>query len=96
MFFDEFTTTLTSDNLIDQIQLCYYCTVWGFCFSVANLTVRIKYLGEHMTAHHKDKHTAYGLNKLVHRRRALLRYLKKSNVARYYKLIVALQLRDVV
>jgi small subunit ribosomal protein S15 len=63
---------------------------------VACLTTRIKYLGEHMAAHHKDKHCAYGLNKLVHRRRALLAYLKRHSVARYYKLITSLQLRDVV
>eukprot|EP01108_Squamamoeba_japonica_P007530 TRINITY_DN633_c0_g5_i1.p1 TRINITY_DN633_c0_g5~~TRINITY_DN633_c0_g5_i1.p1 ORF type:complete len:302 (+),score=109.18 TRINITY_DN633_c0_g5_i1:71-907(+) len=61
---------------------------------VATLTTRILALTEHMINNHKDKHTAYGLNRLVQRRRKLLRYLKRKDVARYYKTISKLELRD--
>mmetsp|Transcript_20939 Transcript_20939/g.35637 ORF Transcript_20939/g.35637 Transcript_20939/m.35637 type:complete len:242 (+) Transcript_20939:52-777(+) len=63
---------------------------------VACLTVRIEALSEHLRVHTRDKHSAYGLNKLVHRRRKLLQYLKRKNAGRYYKCIFRLQLRDLV
>ena len=60
---------------------------------VAILTERIKNLTEHMNLHKKDFHTRRGLLIMVEKRRRLLDYLKKSDEARYQKLIERLRLR---
>ncbi len=50
---------------------------------IALLSNRISYLTEHFKTHAKDHHSRRGLLKLVGRRRRLLDYLKKTDVARY-------------
>ncbi len=60
---------------------------------VAVLTGRIKELTEHLKFHRKDTHTRVGLLRLVGRRRKLLNYLTRKNVARYRSLISRLDLR---
>jgi small subunit ribosomal protein S15 len=60
---------------------------------VAILTERINNLTEHFKTHGKDNHSRRGLLKLVNQRRSLLDYLKKSEEARYVKLINRLGLR---
>ena len=60
---------------------------------VAVLTGRIKELTEHLKVHRKDTHTRVGLLRLVGRRRKLLNYLTRENVARYRSLISRLGLR---
>lgn len=60
---------------------------------VALLTERIKQLTEHLRANRKDHHSQRGLMMLVGRRRRLLRYLSKSEPARYKALIARLGLR---
>ncbi|EJU09917.1 30S ribosomal protein S15, partial [Sphingomonas sp. LH128] len=60
---------------------------------VAILTERIKNLTEHFKAHHKDNHSRRGLLAMVNKRRSLLDYLKKKDVARYNSLIQKLGLR---
>ncbi len=60
---------------------------------VAILTERIKYLTEHLKVHKKDHHSRRGLLKLVGQRRRLLRYLTKTDISRYRKLIKELGLR---
>lgn len=60
---------------------------------IALLTTRITYLTEHLKANKNDKHTGYGLNRLVSQRRKLLRYLKKSSPVAYRDLIQKLELR---
>ena len=60
---------------------------------VAVLTGRIKELTEHLKVHRKDTHTRVGLLRLVGRRRKLLNYLTRKNVARYRSLIARLGLR---
>jgi len=60
---------------------------------IALLTARIKYLTEHLKRHRKDVHTRYGLTKLVGQRKALLRYLKRENFARYREVVKKLGLR---
>ena len=60
---------------------------------VALLTHRISYLTEHVKVHKKDHHSRRGLLILVGRRRSLLDYLKKKDVARYRSLIEKLGLR---
>ncbi|MGH6746373.1 MULTISPECIES: 30S ribosomal protein S15 [unclassified Novosphingobium] len=60
---------------------------------VAILTERIRNLTEHFKAHHKDNHSRRGLLAMVNKRRSLLDYLKKKDVARYNSLIQKLGLR---
>ena len=60
---------------------------------VALLTERINQLTGHMVANRHDYHSQRGLLKLVGRRKRLLAYLSKQDVARYHNLIAKLGLR---
>ena len=60
---------------------------------IAVLTERIRELTEHLKTHHKDHHSRRGLLKMVGQRRALLAYLKKTDIERYRSLIERLGLR---
>jgi len=60
---------------------------------VAILTSRIQTLTEHFKSNHKDNHSRRGLLMMVNKRRSLLDYLKKKDVARYNSLIQKLGLR---
>jgi len=61
---------------------------------VALITERIKYLTEHFKTHKKDKHSRYGLQRLVNQRKKLLKYLKRKDKQAYQALIQKLGLRD--
>ena len=54
---------------------------------IAVLTQRIKDLTEHLKEHKHDHHSRRGLLLLVGRRRRLLGYLQKIDIARYRSLI---------
>ena len=60
---------------------------------VAVLTKRIAELTEHLKTHKQDHHSRRGLLMLVGRRRRLLEYLKRVDIARYRELISRLGLR---
>ena len=60
---------------------------------IAILTKRIIYLTEHVKIHKKDHHSRRGLLMLVGRRRRLLNYLKKKNIARYRAILGELGLK---
>lgn len=60
---------------------------------VALLTKRIGGLTEHLKVHKHDHHSRRGLLLLVGRRRRLLKYLAKTDIARYRTLIERLGLR---
>ena len=60
---------------------------------IALLSNRITYLTEHFKSHAKDHHSRRGLLKLVGRRRRLLDYLKKTDLARYRSIIDKLGIR---
>lgn len=60
---------------------------------VAMLTRRIQDLTEHLKSHKHDHHSRRGLLLLVGRRRRLLQYLAKTDIARYRSLIERLGLR---
>ncbi|HLB06864.1 MAG TPA: 30S ribosomal protein S15 [Alphaproteobacteria bacterium] len=60
---------------------------------VALLTERIRNLTDHFGVHKKDHHSRRGLLKMVNKRRSLLDYLRRINVARYNSLIQRLGLR---
>ncbi len=60
---------------------------------VAILTGRINYLTSHFRTHHKDHHGRRGLLAMVSRRRRLLGYLRRIDLAGYRRLIEELGLR---
>ena len=60
---------------------------------VALLSARIDRLTQHLRENKHDESTRRGLLKMVGRRRRLLRYLNRENVARYRTLISRLGLR---
>ena len=60
---------------------------------VALLTARINDLQNHFKANPKDHHSRRGLLKKVGRRRNLLNYLKKNDIAKYREVLEKLGLR---
>jgi len=60
---------------------------------VALLTERINKLTEHFKIHKRDHGSRRGLLKLVSKRRTLLDYLKKRDIAKYQELLDRLKLR---
>ena len=60
---------------------------------IALLSHRISHLTEHLKQHKHDHHSRRGLLLLVGKRRRLLKYLQKKEIARYRTLIERLGLR---
>lgn len=60
---------------------------------VALLTTRIKSITEHFKNHKKDHQGRRGLMAMVNQRRRMLEYLKRTDSARYSKIISDLGLR---
>ncbi|CAL8897226.1 30S ribosomal protein S15 [Kocuria varians] len=60
---------------------------------IAVLSRRISDLTEHLKTHKHDHHTRRGLMALVGRRRRMLDYLRRTDIARYRALIERLGLR---
>ena len=60
---------------------------------IALLTERINILGSHFKNHNKDFSSRRGLLSLVGKRRRLLNYLKKKDIAKYQDLLEKLNLR---
>lgn len=60
---------------------------------VALLTEDIKELTDHMRKHHKDVSTKRGLLKKVSRRKALLKYLQRTDITTYQNTIKTLELK---
>ena len=66
----------------------------GSCdVQIALLTARINHLTEHLRDHRKDFHSRRGLLQMASRRRKLLDYLKKHELAKYNDLLQRLNLR---
>lgn len=63
---------------------------------VAILTTRINDLIGHFRSNKHDHHSRRGLLKMVGRRRRLLAYLAKNDIARYRDLITRLNIRDIL
>lgn len=61
---------------------------------VSLLTNRIASLTEHLKIHKKDHHSRYGLFLMINKRRKLLKYLFRSNIARYDSLVAKLGIRS--
>jgi small subunit ribosomal protein S15 len=60
---------------------------------IALFTARIEHLTEHLRKHKHDYATRLGLLKLVGKRRSLLDYLKRTDIARYRAIIAELKIR---
>ncbi|MES3038809.1 MAG: 30S ribosomal protein S15 [Bdellovibrionota bacterium] len=60
---------------------------------IALLTARINQLTTHFVSHDKDHHGKRGLVRIVNTRRKLLDYLKRTDHARYEKVLRALDIR---
>ncbi len=60
---------------------------------IALLTKRINELTEHFNVHKKDHHSRRGLMMMVGKRRRLLDYLAKKDIARYRAIIKELNIR---
>ncbi len=60
---------------------------------IALLTERINHLNEHLAVHKQDNHSRRGLLKMVGKRRALLDYLKSTDIERYRNVVAELGLR---
>ncbi len=86
---------LTTDQ--KKSIMAEYATVEGDTGSpevqVAMLSKRIADLTEHLKHHKHDHHSRRGLLLLVGRRRRLLNYVQKKDIARYRSLIERLGLR---
>ncbi len=61
---------------------------------IARLSARIEELTEHLKLHRGDKHTRYGLLRMVGRRSRLLKYLRRERPETYREVINALGLRE--
>jgi len=61
---------------------------------VALITERIKYLTEHLKINKKDHSSRLGLLKLVGQRRRLMRYLRKTDLARFNTIKAELGIRN--
>jgi small subunit ribosomal protein S15 len=62
-------------------------------YQIAMLTVKIKYMTEHMQKNKKDKASLRGLIKMVNRRRKCMEYLLRTNRAEFDKITSELNLR---
>jgi len=60
---------------------------------IALFSFRISHLTEHLKANKKDFSTQRALTTLVGKRRSLLDYLKKNDIARYRAIVKDLNLR---
>lgn len=60
---------------------------------IALLTARINHLTEHLRTHRKDFHSRRGLLQMASRRRKLLDYVKRHDIAKYTELLQKLNLR---
>jgi small subunit ribosomal protein S15 len=60
---------------------------------IALLSARINHLTEHLRTHRKDFHSRRGLLQMASRRRKLLDYVKRHDLAKYQDLLKNLNLR---
>lgn len=88
---------MSLDTTVKNQIIAEYATVEGDTGSpevqVALLTRRINDLTGHLKLHKHDHHSRRGLLLLVGKRRRLLKYLQKKEIARYRALIERLGLR---
>ncbi|MEJ2216346.1 MAG: 30S ribosomal protein S15 [Gemmatimonadota bacterium] len=84
--------TIQKEEIIQKFQL-HPSDRGSAPVQIALLTARIQELTEHFRRHPKDHHGRRGLLKMVGKRRRLLEYLRRTDLARYRELIEELGLR---
>jgi small subunit ribosomal protein S15 len=84
--------TIQKEEIIQKFQL-HPSDRGSAPVQIALLTARIQELTEHFRRHPKDHHGRRGLLKMVGKRRRLLEYLRRTDLARYRELIDELGLR---
>jgi small subunit ribosomal protein S15 len=60
---------------------------------IAILTEQVKVLTEHLKLNHKDHSSRLGLLKMVGKRKRLLKYLRKTNYAKFTEIVNQLGIR---
>ena len=60
---------------------------------IAILSAQIATLTEHLKANHKDHHSRLGLLKMVGKRKRLLKYLRRTDFAKFQSLVADLGIR---
>jgi len=60
---------------------------------IAILTAQIKRLTEHLKENHKDHHSRLGLLKMVGKRKRLLKYLRRTDFAKFQSVVADLGIR---
>jgi len=60
---------------------------------IAILSAQIKRLTEHLKENHKDHHSRLGLLKMVGKRKRLLKYLRRTDFAKFTQLVSDLGIR---
>ena len=60
---------------------------------IAILSKRIDELADHLKVHKKDNHSKRGFMALINKRKRLLNYLRRTDIARYQGIIQRLGLR---
>jgi small subunit ribosomal protein S15 len=86
------TSKETKQNIIGRYKL-HETDTGSPEVQIALLTERVNHLTEHLKLHSKDFHSRRGLLMMVGRRRRLLDYLMKTDIASYRQLITELGLR---
>ena len=60
---------------------------------VARFTKKLEELSKHFAVHKSDEHSRRGMFRLISKRKRLLEYLKRTDIARYRSTISSLGLR---
>jgi small subunit ribosomal protein S15 len=85
-------STVAKPEIIDQFKT-HDKDTGSSEVQIALLTARINHLTEHLRTHRKDFHSRRGLLQMASRRRKLLDYVKRHDLAKYQELLQKLNLR---
>ena len=86
------TQTVDKEEIIHDYRVHNKDT--GSCeVQIALLSARIAHLTGHLRTHKKDYHSRRGLIAMTNKRRKLLDYLKRTDLAKYKDIVKRLKLR---
>ncbi len=85
-------STVAKPEIIDQFKT-HEKDTGSSEVQIALLSARINHLTEHLRTHRKDFHSRRGLLQMASRRRKLLDYVKRHDLAKYQELLQKLNLR---
>jgi len=67
----------------------------GLAITLAITSEKIKKALEHLKKHPQDKHSAYGINNMIQRRRRFMMYFRKRQPETYYKVLREFDVADI-